>query len=85
MSVVKASFELSIQTSFQIFSFPTAWYTWLYNNIPGSQCQICVAPTVFYFSDNLDNRKVYATLRVSVLYSHYNDSSSSKKLDGHQA
>ena len=37
---------------------------------------------MFYFSDN---SLIYANLHVFVLYSHYGDSSSSKKLNGHQA
>ena len=37
---------------------------------------------MFYFSDNTLS---YAILRVFVWYSHYGDSSSSKKLNGHQA
>ena len=31
---------------------PTAWYTWLYNNMPVNQCKVFRAPSVFYFSEN---------------------------------
>ena len=50
--------------------------------MPVNQYRIFLAPSVFYFSDN---SLIYAILRDFVLYSHYGDSSSRKKLNGHHA
>ena len=49
--VVELGVELSLQTSFMMSSSATAWYNWLYNNIPVNQCQVFRASSVFYFSD----------------------------------
>ena len=61
---------------------PNARYTWLYKNIPTNQCWIFRVPSVFYFSDN---SLVLCYSPCFFWYSHYGDSSSSKKLNGHKA
>ena len=83
MLVAEVGDELSLQaSSFLMCSSAHCWYTWLYNNIPDNQCQLFRAPSVFYFSDN---SLILCYSSCFVFYSHYVDSISSKKLNGHHA
>ena len=67
----------------EVLFLPLPRYTWLYNNIQVNQCQLFRAPWVFYFSDTF--LTLYASLLVFVLYSCYDDTNSSKKLNEDQA
>ena len=80
--VVEASFELSLHTSFDVLFRPLHG-TLGFIVIPVNHCQISIAPSVFYFSD--DSLILCYSSRAFVLYSHYDDSISSKKLNVHQA
>ena len=79
---MEASFELSLQTSFLMYSPDTVRYTWLYNNISLNQSQVFRAPSVFSFSGN---SLMLCYSSCFVLYFHYDDSISSKKLNGYHA
>ena len=51
MFAVEVNFELSLQTSFLLFSSAHYTYTWRYNNIPVNKYEVLRTRLVFYFFD----------------------------------